>query len=100
VKLKKNVSILTHLRSDNPVLIYGDFINVQTKKDSWVYARKYFDKEAIIFINNSSKLKTIEAELPEILNAEDLKSTFNNTFLISKRKISITLPAFGADILL
>jgi len=100
MKLKKNVSILTHLRSDNPVLMYGDFINVQTKKDSWVYARKYFDKEAIIFINNSSKLKTIEAELPEILNAEDLKSTFNNTFLISKRKISITLPAFGADILL
>ena len=50
--------------------------------------------------NNSAKPKTIEAELPEILNGEDLKSTFNCTFVISKRKISITLPAFGADILL
>ena len=100
MKLKKNVSILTHLRSDNPVLIYGDYINVQTKKDSWVYARKYFDKEAIIFINNSAKSKTIEAELPEILNGEDLKSTFNNTFNIKNKKIKIELPAYSSDILI
>ncbi len=98
--LRSNVSILTHLRSDNPVLIYGDFINVQTKKDSWVYARKYFDKEAIILINNSAKPKTIEAELPESLSGEDLKSIFNHTFVIEKHKLKMQLPAYSADILL
>jgi len=100
IKLKKNVSILTHLRSDNPVLIYGDFINVQTKKDSWVYARKYFDKEAIIFINNSAKPKIFEVELPEILSGEDLKSTFNNSFSIKNNKIKIELPAYSSDVLI
>ncbi len=98
--LLKNVSILAHLRSENPVLIYGDFINMQTTKSSWVYARKYFDKEAIVFINNSSKPVSLQVEIPEILKAEGLKSTFNHTFVISKNKINMQLPAYSADILI
>ncbi|MEI8271750.1 MAG: alpha-amylase family glycosyl hydrolase [Paludibacter sp.] len=98
--LLQHVSILAHLRTDNPVLIYGDFINIQTTKDSWVYARKYFRNEAIIVINNSAKTKTIEAELPEILKGRGLKSTFNHSFDISGHKLSIELPAFNAEILL
>jgi hypothetical protein len=88
------------LRSENPVLIYGDFINLQTSIDTWVYARNYFDKKAIIFINNSTLPKSIEVELPEILNPTGLKSIFNNNFVVSKNKISIKLPAFSADILI
>jgi len=99
-KLWNGVSKLAHLRSDNPVMIYGDFINILTTKDSWVFARKYFDKEAVIFINNSAKTKTIEVELPEILKPKDLKSTFNNNFVVSNQKISIQLPPFSAEILL
>jgi cyclomaltodextrinase / maltogenic alpha-amylase / neopullulanase len=99
-KLLKNVAILTHLRSENSEFIYGDFINIQTSKDCWVYARKYFDKEAIVVINNSSKPKTIEINLPEILKVESLKSTFNHNFVLSKNKISIHLPGYSADILL
>ena len=98
--LLKKVSVLAHLRSENPVLIYGDFINLQTTKNSWVFARKYFDKEAIVFINNSAKPVSFEVEIPEILKAEGLKSTFNHTFVISKNKIKMQLPAYGADILL
>ena len=98
--LWNKVSTLTHLRRDNPVLIYGDFINLQTTIDSWAYARKYFDNEAIVFINNSNLPKTIEVEFPEILKSNDLKSTFNNNFVVSKNKISIKLPAFSADILI
>lgn len=98
--LWKNISTLAHLRSENPVLIYGDFINLQTSIDTWVYARNYFDKKAIIFINNSTLPKSIEVELPEILNPTGLKSIFNNNFVVSKNKISIKLPAFSADILI
>jgi len=66
-KLCKSISTLAHLRTNNPVLLYGDFINIKTTDDSWVYARKYFDKEAIVVINNSAKAKTIEVSLPASL---------------------------------
>jgi cyclomaltodextrinase len=98
--LLKNVSVLAHLRAENSVLIYGDFINLKTTKNSWVYARKYFDKEAIVFINNSGKPVSFEVEIPEILKADGLKSTFNHTFVITNNKIKMQLPAFSAEILL
>lgn len=98
--LWEKVSKLAHLRRDNPVLVYGDFISVQTSPDSWVYARKYFDKEAIVVINNSNEPKEFKIDLPEILDSTDLKSTFNNTFVLSKNKLNIKLPAYSADILL
>ncbi len=98
--LLRQVSVLAHLRAENPVLIYGDFINVQTTKNSWVYARKYFKNEAIVVINNSNKAKSFEIELPEILNSCHLKSTFNHSFDISHYKLTIELPAYSADILL
>jgi len=100
MNLWKNVSILTHLRSNNPVLIYGDFINIQSNKDNWVYARKYFDKNAIVFINNSSKVKSFELNLPEEINIVGLKPTFQHKFRISERKISIQLPPYSSEILL
>jgi len=99
-KLWKQVSTLTHLRKNNPVLIYGDFINIQTSKDCWVYARKYFDKEALVFINNSSKPKRIEIELPASLKSTTFTSTFNTEFTVSKRNLTIQLPAYGAEILM
>ena len=98
--LWKKVSILTHLRKNNPVLIYGEFINIQTNKDNWVYARKYFDKNAIVFINNSAKPISFETTIPELLNTKGLKSIFNRKFAISNHKISILLPAYSSEILL
>jgi glycosidase len=99
-KLLNEVSILAHLRAENPVMIYGDFINLQTTKNSWIYARKYFDKEAIVFINDSKTPKTLEVELPEYLRTTELKSTFNHNFVVSKQKISVQLPRYSAEILL
>ena len=99
-RLWNMISTLTHLRSNNPVLIYGSFINIQTTKDSWVYARKYFDKEAIVFINNSSKPKTIVVELPVSIKSTTFVNIFNNKFTLNKSKLSINLPAYSAEILL
>jgi cyclomaltodextrinase / maltogenic alpha-amylase / neopullulanase len=98
--LKEKVSILTHLRKNNPVLIYGEFISIQNKKDSWVYARKYFDKNAIVFINNSAASKAFDVLLPPELNPKGLKSTFNTKFILTNRTVKIQLPAYSAEILL
>jgi glycosidase len=99
-KLWNEVSTLTHLRAEHPVLVYGDLINIQNSAHSWIYARKYFGQTAIIIINNSSKSKHLETELPDFLNTDELKATFHNPFVIKKHKISITLPAYSAEILI
>jgi len=99
-ELWKNVSTLTHLRKSNPVLMYGDFINIKTTPASWVYARKYFEKEAIIFINNSANSCTFETELPAALKAKNLKATFGNTFSNTNRHIQLSVPAYSAEILI
>jgi hypothetical protein len=98
--LKEKVSVLTHLRKNNPVLIYGEFISIENKKDSWVYARKYFDKNAIVFINNSAVSKAYDILLPPELNVKGLKSTFNTKFAITNRTVRMHLPAYSAEILL
>jgi len=98
--LWNKVSVLTHLRKNNPVLVYGEFINIETNKDNWVYARKYFDRNAIVFINNSAKPKSFEITIPDLLNIKGLKSIFNCKFAVSHHKISIQLPAYSSEVLL
>jgi glycosidase len=100
INLKNKVSILIHLRKNNPVLIYGEFINIQSDKDNWVYARKYFNRNAIVFINNSSKQKTFEIKIPDELNTDALKSTFKTKFTTSGRNIKIIIPAYSSEILI
>lgn len=99
-KLWNSIATLTHLRRNNPALVYGDFINIETKTDTWVYARKYFCKEVIVLINNSSENRTFEVKLPQTLKAKKLKATFANPFSQSKQKISITLPAHSVEVLI
>ena len=99
-KLWNNIATLTHLRKNNPALIYGDFINLKTTADTWVYARKYFSKEALVFINNSAESRTFEVELPKALKADKLRATFDNKFTKTKQKISITLAAYSVEVIL
>lgn len=99
-KLWNNIAKLTSMRKNNPALIYGDFINIKNTGDTWVYARKYFDKEAIVFINNSSKNCTFDVELPKMLNTDNLKATFGTQFGRSGKKIFIALPAFSTEVIM
>ena len=100
LKLRNQISTLAHLRRDNPVLMYGDFINLQITATAWVYARKYFDKHAIIFLNNSPKSKSFEVQLPDYLNKTDLKATFGNSFNMKNQKLNMTLPAYSVEVIL
>jgi len=91
---------LTHLRLQHPVLIYGDFVSLQANDDSWVYARKYFDKVAIIFINNAPKSQHFEINLPDILKNTIYQPVFQYPFSEENSTINIDLPAYSAEILL
>lgn len=99
-KLLAGVSKLAHFRAQHPVFVYGDFINLQTTADGWVYARKYFDKEAIVFINNSAKTKEFKIKLPDIFISKTLASFQKNTFMFKNEyDITITLKPYSMDIL-
>lgn len=99
-KLWNSVATLAHLRKNNPVLIYGDLINIENDGKTWVYARKYFDKTAVVFINNSSENRTFETELPAGLQLNGLKAGFGHTFEITGRTVRITLPAYSSEVLI
>lgn len=100
LKLRDQISKLAHLRRDNPVLIYGDFINLKTTPTTWVYARKYFDKQAIILINNASESQSFEVQLPRYLNNTNMKAVFGNSFKLNNQKINLTLPAYSVEVIL
>lgn len=99
-RLLAGVRRLAHLRSDNPVLIYGDFINIQTTKTTWVYARKYFDKEAIVLFNNSSSPKTIELTLPKSINSVTFTALFAAEYSILDGKLKVQLAPFSTEVLI
>ena len=105
-KLFDIVSKLAHLRTSNLALLYGDFINIAVDENSWVYARKYFDNEAIILINNSAKEKIFEVELPKVLKRREFSRLFLQPSMISKthlkitdNKLIITLEPHSAEVL-
>ncbi len=98
-KLLDITAKLGQLRKNNPVLIYGDFLNLQNEIDSWVYARKYFDKTAIVLINNSDEAKEFEVKVPTS-SATKLKANFGNNFSLKNGIIKIELPAYSAEVLL
>lgn len=99
-KLWNGVSTLAHLRREHPVLVYGDFINIENNGDTWVYARKYFNQSAIIFINNSGEKRTFEIKLPDELISVKLKSAFGSLYEVKKNVITITLSAHSAEVLI
>lgn len=99
IKLRNQVATLTHLRKQHPVLVYGDFINLQNTPDSWIYARKYFGEEAIIIINNSAKSKKMAINLPGYFAKKSFKTVFNNKFELKNRRIIMELPAYSAEVL-
>ncbi len=98
-KLFDKTAKLAQLRNSNPVLIYGDFVNLQATTDSWIFARKYFDKTVIVLINNSNQPKDLEVEIPVNLQG-NFKANFGSKFELKNGKLSIKLPPYSSDVLL
>lgn len=98
-KLFDKTAKLAQLRNSNPVLVYGDFVNLQATTDSWIFARKYFDKTAIVLINNSNQPKDLEVEIPANLQG-NFKANFGSKFELKDGKLKVSLGAFSSEVLL
>ena len=97
--LFNKVSKLTHLRVENPVFLFGNMKFLKAGKDIVVYSRKYFDKIAIVFVNNTNKDREIEVKLNKNYNIKDLKGIFGSKYNIKKQKITVNLKPLSAEIL-
>ncbi len=99
-ELFEKTATLTHLRKDNPTFVYGDFISLQVTENSWVYARSYFDQQAIVVINNSPYEKQFVVTIPRVLNSHFSTALFNTKFNLKEHILTITLPAYSSEVLL
>lgn len=98
-KLFDKTAKLAHLRNSNPVLAYGDFVNLLTTTDTWIFARKYFDKSVIVIINNSDTVKKLEVDVPENLRY-DYKANFGSEFSLKNGKLNVKLGAYSSEVLI
>ena len=98
-KLFDKTAQLAQLRNSNPVLVYGDFVNLQATTDSWIFARKYFEKTVIVLINNSNQPKELEVELPANLQG-NFKANFGSKFELKNGILKMNLGAYASEVLL
>ena len=96
--LFNTVKKLTHLRSENPLFMFGDLKFIQVKKDLMIYSRNYFDKTAIVIINTGNNTENIS--LPAIDNYKSLKSIFSNDLIFENNNIFVETKPMKFDILI
>ena len=76
VSLKSQTTQLANLRKTNIALSYGEFIELYTSANVYIYARNYFGKTAImVFVKGSSSEMPLEIQVPRGINLEGLKNS-------------------------
>ncbi len=98
-RVLNTVAQLGQLRKNNLALIYGNFIELHIEKDAWAYARNYFNEVAIVVFNRQTTPKTIEIDLPTILQNKQYIANFGQSFNVNNNRLSITIPANGFEVL-
>ena len=99
-KLWEGVAKLNKLRRANPVLMYGSFIDLKNSPTQWVYARKYFQQEAIVFINNSNQPRKISVTLPEYFDTTTFSAVFGNSFQLNGNELEVEMPPVSVEIVM
>ncbi len=90
---------LANLRKDHMALSYGNFLTLQVTDNSYVYARQYFGKTAIIFFNKSDQSQRLELELPQWLVSKDLTAVFRSEYSLETNRITIDMEPWSFEIL-
>lgn len=98
-KLKNHVAKLANFRRQNPALIYGSFISIKNSPADWVYARKYFNHEVIVLINNKAENQKISFTLPDVFSETEYKTLFGGKYVVEGRKITVELGAYQSEVL-
>ncbi|MFH1161592.1 MAG: alpha-amylase family glycosyl hydrolase [bacterium] len=90
---------LTHLRSQNLSLLYGDFLPLKISDKIYVYLRTYLDQAVLVAFNKHSSSKTVELTLPPQFGKAQFVPQFGSSILIKGRSASLSLPANSFEIL-
>jgi len=85
--LLKTVSTLTHLRRDNPVFLFGDLKFHNVEENLMIFSRKYFDKSAIVLVNNSDENQNFIIPKEFLIDSAKTFSTFGN--VLNGRKVAL-----------
>ncbi len=89
--LKDQVALLTNLRKNNIALSYGEFVELYTSEDTYVYARNYFGKTAIVIFSKNNQTTNLEITIPKGIILNGLKSVVGKSgFQISNGKLIIS----------
>ncbi|MCC7430348.1 alpha-glucosidase C-terminal domain-containing protein [bacterium] len=73
---KASLQKLTHLRSRNLSLIYGDFEVLECSDKTFAFARTYFDEISIVVFNKDLVVRNFELKLPERFKDAKLINNF------------------------
>ena len=95
----KNIAAqLATLRRTHIALIYGEFVPIAVTADTWVFARHYLGKTAIVVFNKSDKPAQISAPIPAYLQSKQLKPQFGNAATVTTT-LNVTLAPYSFEIL-
>lgn len=94
---KDRLSQLSALRNNNLALIYGDFCTLHVSDQLYVYARKYFEHTAIIFLNKSSEKQQISVKLPAYLLPLSPLPHFGSAFSIYEDTLEVEVSGYGYE---
>lgn len=99
--LFERVSALCHLRRGNMALIYGDYVPMEVSDTTMVYGRKYFDSEAIVFINNSASTVVCGADVTGFVaaGADGYSSVFGHEYESVDGVMRVSLPPYSSEVL-
>jgi len=99
LETRETTAYLAKLRRDNIEFVYGDYILVFENNGIFSYARKYFDKEALVALNNNGRDVEVEVPLPGALEMEKTENHFGHAYEIEADKLSISLPPYSFEII-
>lgn len=98
--LKKRIHAkMTDLISNNPLYLYGDSYCLQRQQSTAIYAQKYFDREMLLFINNSPKPKEFKLTLPEIFISKTFRAMWGTKFDFDDKTVTMIIDPYSAEFL-
>lgn len=90
---------LTKLRKTHIELCYGDYTPLYVSDDTWVFARHYLGKTAIVSFNKSNLAQAIAVKLPDYINTANFNASFGSNLSIKEHLIEINIAPHSFDVI-
>ncbi|MBE0646888.1 MAG: alpha-amylase [Bacteroidales bacterium] len=90
---------LTHLRSHNLPLLYGDYMPLVVSDRIFAYMRVFMGQVAIVVFNKDPEMQVVEINLPNWMNAAGLSAHFGSESTINGHILQLSLSGNSFEIL-